>query len=156
MKKIIFSKKYILVSLAVLSIFLIIFVFLKTKSKKNTKTTSSQKLNESVIPTIDSSVKINLTQISNGKEVILSIRNMPSNTNSIDYELSYQTVKQGLQGVIGTINLEDSQVDYEKKITLGTCSSGTCVYHQVIGKIKLNLKFNGDYGEKFYEKEYSL
>jgi len=57
--------------------------------------------------------------------------------------------------VIGTIAL-NSESEYLKKITLGTCSSGKCVYHEVVGKIKVSLKFTGSYGEKIFEKEYEL
>ena len=109
---------------------------------------------EAVIPTVDSAVKVDLTSV-NGKEVTLSIVGIPSGTTSIDYELSYQTAQQGLQGVIGTIQIANES-KYDKKLTLGTCSSGTCVYHQVVGKIKLTLRFTSDQGEKIFEKEYSL
>ena len=112
-------------------------------------------MTEEVIPTVDSSVEVTLESALGNKEVTLSINNIPKNTKTIDYELSYQTEKQGLQGVIGTIKL-DNEKSYQKKLTLGTCSSGTCVYHTVIGKIKLNLRFTGDYGERVFEKEVSL
>lgn len=110
---------------------------------------------EAVIPTIDSSVSVSLTSTTAGHEVELSIKNIPSGTTTVDYELSYQTKQQGLQGVIGTINIGGSS-DFDKKITLGTCSSGKCVYHEVVGTIKLTLKFSGGYGEKIFEKEYSV
>ncbi len=110
---------------------------------------------EVVMPTLDSSVQVDLSSNSGGKEVTLAIEGIPSNTQSIDYELSYQTKQQGLQGVIGTIPLK-GESNYEKKLTLGTCSSGSCVYHQVLGKIKLTLKFTGDYGDKIFEKEFEI
>ncbi len=111
---------------------------------------------EMVIPTVDTSVKIDLTRSINGKEVKLLIKEIPQGTKMIDYELAYNTAAQGLQGVLGTINLEKGETGYEKEITLGTCSAGKCVYHQVVGKIKLSLKFSGDYGEKVFEKEYEI
>lgn len=142
-----------LVSLLVI-IFLILkfFVFKNKPVKKEITISPTQEL----IPTIDSSVKVSLTSVLEGKEVLLSIKNIPTGTESIDYELSYETAKQGLQGVIGTVTLNSDKKEIEKKITLGTCSSGTCVYHQVVGKIKLSLKFSGSYGERIFEKEYSL
>ncbi|MBI3366047.1 hypothetical protein HY041_00260 [Candidatus Roizmanbacteria bacterium] len=119
------------------------------------KESQSPQPTETVIPTVDSSVKIDLTSSLGGKEVVLEIKNIPSSTQTIDYELSYQTKQQGLQGVIGTITL-NSESGYEKRITLGTCSSGKCVYHDVVGKIKVTLKFTGNYGDKIFEKEYEL
>ncbi len=107
------------------------------------------------IPTIDSSVMVELKQQTGSHDVVLSMSDLPKGTESIDYELSYETVKQGLQGVIGTIVVTDEK-SYEKKLTLGTCSSGACVYHEVDGAIKLNLKFTGSFGEKIFEKEYEL
>lgn len=109
---------------------------------------------EEVIPTVDSSVKITLTPSTGNKEVLLSIKNLPRNTNSLEYILSYETVEGGLQGVNSTADITGS--DFEKKITLGTCSSGTCVYHNIKGKIKVELIFKGDYGSKYFTKEYAI
>lgn len=111
---------------------------------------------EEVIPTVDASVDVSLTAATAAAhDVILNASNIPQGTISVDYELSYQTASQGLQGVIGTIDTEGER-EFEKKLTLGTCSSGTCVYHEVVGKIKLTLKFSGDYGEKLFEKEFGI
>ena len=111
---------------------------------------------EVVIPTIDSNVSVDLVSSSAGREVVLQIKSIPSGTDTIDYELSYQTKQQGLQGVIGTVELKKNESEVDKTLTLGTCSSGTCIYHQVLGKIRLNLRFTGDYGDKVFEKEYEL
>ena len=107
-----------------------------------------------VIPTIDSSVKISLTPLTGRKEVLLSIKSMPKNTNSLEYILSYETIEGGLQGVNSTAEITGS--DFEKKITLGTCSSGTCVYHNVKDKIKVELVFKGNDRDKYFTKEYAL
>lgn len=111
---------------------------------------------EAVIPTVDSSVSLDLVSSSAGREVTLQIKKIPKGTESIDYELSYQTKQQGLQGVIGTIQIRKNESNVDKTLTLGTCSSGACVYHQVLGKIRLNLRFTGKYGDKVFEKEYQL
>ena len=140
-------------------VFLVLFIISSYWLLIGRKTNSTNKdeqvtPTEMVIPTIDSSVKVDLTSV-NGKEVALSITGIPSGTNSIDYELSYLTAQQGLQGVLGTIQI-DNVSEYDKKLTLGTCSSGACVYHQVVGKIKLTLKFNSDRGGKIFEKEFEI
>lgn len=110
---------------------------------------------EIIIPTIDSSVRVNLTAVPGKKDIKLKIEEIPAGTQSIEYELSYQTKSKGLQGIIGTITVNEEK-KYEKNLTLGTCSSGTCVYHEVTGAIKLNLKFNGEYGERMFVKEFDL
>jgi hypothetical protein len=148
------NKNFYIGGLIVL-VLLVAGVFIFSRKQDNKAIVTNASPTDQIIPTIDSSVKVDLTSTTGGKEVILTIKSIPLGTNSIDYELSYQTAQQGLQGVIGTIT-PAGESNYEKKLTLGTCSSGTCVYHQVVGKIKLTLKFNSDSGEKIFEKEYGL
>lgn len=127
----------------------------------NQRNTASKKVEvplptAELIPTIDSSVIVDLLPKVAGKEVVLKIENIPIFTQSIEYSLSYETKKQSMQGVIGTVNITKSETSYEKSILLGTCSSGRCVYHEVVGPIKLSLKFSGSYGEKIFEKDFNL
>ena len=132
-------------------------VLVSSKNGKSQKPDLEELLpTEVVIPTIDSNVSVDLVSSSAGREVVLQIKSIPSGTDTIDYELSYQTKQQGLQGVIGTVELKKNESEVDKALTLGTCSSGTCIYHQVLGKIRLNLRFTGDYGDKVFEKEYQL
>ena len=148
-------KQYLIIAGVVIIILLVvIYWFFGRKNVSNNQALIISPT-EAVIPTIDSSVIVDLTSTTAGKEVLLSINKIPSGTNTIDYELSYQTAQQGLQGVIGTITITNDS-SYKKTITLGTCSSGKCVYHQVVGKIKLTLKFTGEYGDKIFEKEYGI
>ncbi|PIX68825.1 hypothetical protein COZ40_01200, partial [Candidatus Roizmanbacteria bacterium CG_4_10_14_3_um_filter_39_13] len=106
-------------------------------------------------PTVDSSTVVTLKSLQGNKEILLEGKGVPSGTSSIDYELSYDTQGQGKQGVIGTIS-DITGNTFEKQMTLGTCSSGRCVYHEVIGSIQVTLKFTGDYGERILVKEFSL
>ncbi len=107
------------------------------------------------IPTVDASVIVTLTPKQGNKEIVLTSSGVPSGTTSVDYELSYDTKGQGKQGVIGTITTIEGNA-IEKQMTLGTCSSGRCVYHEVIGAIQVTLKFTGEYGEKVLSKEFTL
>ena len=128
-----------------------LFIGRKTSINKNNEQTAPL---DGVIPTIDSSVKISLTALTEKKEVLLSIKNMSLNTIGLEYILSYETVEGGLQGVNSTAEITERF--FEKKITLGTCSSGTCVYHNIKDKIKVELVFKGNYGERYFTKEYKL
>ncbi len=130
-------------------------VLFRVKTQKKPKNLVQNIQEESVIPTIDSSVFVSLEKLKAKGEVVLKIKNIPKGTSSVEYEISYQTKGQGFQGVIGTIKV-DNQTEYEKEITLGTCSSGHCVYHQVIGSLKLTLRFSGDYGERLFEKSFEI
>ncbi len=132
-----------------------VMIMRKSKSVDNSATQPTQDASQGAVPTVDASVKVDLKRSAGGKDVILSVDQIPSDTQSIDYELSYNTQKQGLQGVIGTIQTKGEST-YQKTLTLGTCSSGTCVYHDVLGAIKLNLKFSGGYGDRIFEKDFTL
>ena len=107
------------------------------------------------IPTVDAATTVSLSALTGNKEIILKSSSLPNGTTSVDYELSYDTKGQGKQGVIGTVS-SITGTNFEKQMTLGTCSSGRCVYHEVIGAIQVTLKFTGEYGEKVLSKEYSL
>ena len=107
------------------------------------------------IPTVGASTTVTLTALSGSKEILLKSEGIPTGTTSIDYELSYDTKAQGKQGVIGTVT-DFTGNSFEKQMTLGTCSSGHCVYHEVVGAVQVTLKFTGDYGEKVLSKEFTL
>jgi len=137
-------------------VLLLIVGFFVLRGRGGQKDEAEETVVEDLIPTVDASVKVALDAAdASNREVILTASNIPAGTSSVDYELAYQTAAQGLQGVIGTITSISGR-GFEKTLTLGTCSSGACVYHQVVGKIKVTLKFNGDYGEKLFEKEFAL
>lgn len=140
-------------------VFLLLFIlsgywlFIGRKTSANKKNEQTAPL-DGAIPTIDSSVKISLTADTGKKEVLLSIKNIPLNTTGLEYILSYETVEGGLQGVNSTAEITGRV--FEKKITLGTCSSGTCVYHNIKDKIKLELIFKGNNEDKYFTKEYAI
>lgn len=135
---------------------LVAVVFFMRGKSATTKSPTALSPTAEAIPTVDASVHVNLAYSVPGKEAKLTVEAVPADTTSMDYELSYQTAKQGLQGVIGTIASDSQKTSYEKKLTLGTCSSGTCVYHEVVGKIQVTIRFNGSYGEKLFQKDFSL
>ncbi|PIS15857.1 hypothetical protein COT62_01485 [Candidatus Roizmanbacteria bacterium CG09_land_8_20_14_0_10_41_9] len=139
---------------AVFSI-IVVLVFLQSRNMKKIPPKAVIPTEE-LIPTVDSSVRVDLKTKIPGQEVTLTVEGIPNGSESFEYSLSYETKQQGTQGVIGTVVLDASSSSYEKDITLGTCSSGKCVYHEVVGKVMLSLKFVGSYGERIFEKEYSL
>jgi len=151
------QKKLMLIGGIVLTVLIIGGVFVASRKTTEPNQPEEELLpTEALIPTLDSSASVDLISSSAGREVALQIKNIPEGTESIDYELSYQTKQQGLQGVIGTIEMKKNDSNVDKTLTLGTCSSGACVYHQVVGKIRLNLRFTGKYGDKVFEKEYDI
>jgi|GEM_PF-636019 len=124
--------------------------------KKGPVPTSARQEEEQVIPTVDAGTTAELKPLVGSKEMKLSVAGIPTGTESVEYQLSYATKQQGLQGVMGVVSITDGKTSFEKQITLGTCSSGKCVYHEVEGAIKVSLKFSGSYGDKLLEKNVEL
>jgi len=151
-------------------LFVINFIFLNRKPKK---INGSNMIipTEELIPTVDSSVKVSFKTLKKG-EVLLTITNEPKNTENIDFELNYKvfnndivegekgTIEQGALGKCYRLNNSwqcgEDDKNGGRKIVLGTCSSGVCRYHDIVGSVKVILKFVGDYGEKIFEKEFNI
>jgi len=163
------SRKKTMIITGIIGVVVLLGIFfLAFGGKKNSQQGSAEAIpTDVVIPTVDNSVVVNLKQGSIKGEVLLTVKNAPNGTKGIDFELSYNSQNPGdvnstLQGAIGSCKErqgiwecgEDSPTG--KKIVFGTCSSGTCRYHNVIGKIKVTLRFSGSYGEKIFEKEYQI
>jgi hypothetical protein len=151
-------KPYLIGGAVVIVLILVVGIMSMNKKpaqEQATEVTPTEEM-EAVIPTVDPSVKVSLEGLNGNKEVELTIAGVPKDTTSVDYELSYLTRSQGTQGAIGTISVDDPSEDITREITLGTCSSGKCVYHEVEGSIKVTLKFTGEYGEQIFEKEFEL
>jgi len=165
-----FKKKLIIVGIILILFLIIITIFLNKKPNKNDNRNIIIPTEEA-IPTVDSSVQVNFQPLNKG-EVVLKIKNEPKNTKEIDFELSYQVVNNDLadggetaieQGALGKCYRFDNYWQCGeasdtggRKIILGTCSSGTCRYHNIVGPIKVVLKFSGAYGEKIFEKEFNI
>jgi hypothetical protein len=134
----------------------LIFGATKFFGKKEAIVTPQTSEENAVVPTVDASVQVSLEKVSGGHEVLLTIKGLPKGTQTLEYALSYDTKTQVGQGVIGPPVDVNGKSEYEKQFTLGTCSSGKCVYHDVVGPIKLELKFNGDYGSKIFDKDFQI
>ncbi len=155
----IFKNKLVLIAV-VLLLFLVLFFIWKmrtTNNSVNTKKTSVSTTTNDELEKVDPSVKVKLIKLNKKNTVELSIIGIPEGTESIDYQLSYKTVTKGEQGVIGTISNSDFiNNSVKREIFFGTCSSGKCVYHKVSGDINVSLTFSGNYGERIFEKDFSL
>jgi hypothetical protein len=165
------DKKSKMILGGVLVVLIVIFGYwLVTRGKSaGNKKVEEIAQSDTVFPTVDSSVKVDLKSLKKG-EAVLSITNAPSGTNAIEFEMSYLVVNEDTgegggtvsQGAIGKCT-EASGVwecgepsGAGRKIVLGTCSSGVCRYHNISGPIRVSLKFEGSYGDKMFTKEYTL
>lgn len=139
-----------------------------TKKTQVTPKTPDETQNQ-VIPTVDASVKVNLTPIKKG-EVSLTVENVPSGTKSIDCEFTYDAKNTNADEGSGVVSqgaiVKCAEIDglwqcgepsgNSRKIILGTCSSGVCRYHNIVGPIRVSMKFSGSYGEKLFDKEFTI
>ena len=124
---------------------------------------------DTIFPTVDSSVKVELKSTKKG-EAVLSVNDAPNGTKSIEFEMSYLVINEDTGDGGGSVSQGAIGKCYEvksvwecgepspsgRKIILGTCSSGVCRYHNISGPIKISLKFSGSYGDKMFTKEYQL
>lgn len=122
--------------------------------------------NEPTIAPVDSSVIVKLEEAARQGEVEITVENAPEGTKKAEMELTYNREKRPEDetdsdiipdGVLAGCDFKSGQLSCKKTgITLGTCSSGVCRYHTVVGSIRLSIIFSGSYGERSFEKEYKL
>lgn len=108
------------------------------------------------LPTISDDVEVDLTIRKDRPAAILSIKGIPSDVESIEYELTYITGAGLPRGVLGKIRLSGEKNVTRDDIVLGTCSSGKCVYDTGVTSVDLSLKFNTASGSRVFQKTYSL
>lgn len=106
---------------------------------------------DEVIPTVDSSVKVS---IKGTTDAVITVEGIPDGTETIEYELSYNTKSGSIEGAIGMIQVKGSKA--EEDVTFGTCSSGVCRYHEIEGPVSGNFVFEGSYGKQMLEQEFNL
>lgn len=133
--------------------------------------------NEEVIPTVDSSVKVELKPYGTNKSIAtLTVRSAPAGTKSINYEVTYKSESTGgfsdeglsgdvPQGAIGKCEKTGNTWECGNKepisqgrrvIVFGTSSSGVYKFHKVIGKVRVTLIFEGSYGKRIFDKEFKI
>ncbi|MBL7159780.1 hypothetical protein ISS85_04845 [Candidatus Microgenomates bacterium] len=149
------KNKKTLIIIAVLAVLVIGSLFLKTKMSGKTEVVPTPTPTV-VLSKVDESVEVDLVSRSDGKAVTLTISQIPPETTSIDYELSYETGAGLPRGVLGTIHLEKGEEEVERKIDLGTCSRNVCTYDTGVETISLVLKFNSPDGSSQFQEEYEL
>ncbi len=128
-------------------------VFFMSMQKPKVVEKVTQEQSQDVIPTVDASTKVDAEFFNGKKELKLKVSGIPKGTESIEAEVMYKTKQNIDQGTFGQIALATGE---SSKMTLGTCSSGRCVYHDVEGPIQVTIKFSGEYGEKVLSKNFSL
>lgn len=152
-----FNKRQIVIGVAILVLLIGgIVVFGLRKSIGTSTQTSASQPTDTIMPTVDSSVIVQLTPQNGGKQINLSVDNMPNGTTTMEYEISYKATNREAPGIFSVLTLDSGERNWEKTFDVGTCSSGKCIYDQVDGPMKVRLKFSGNYGDKLFEKDFNI
>ena len=130
----------------VVIVVLAIIGFLVIKNQKGASPTDSpttkNRVREeiNVLPVPDRPV-VTLDPTSDGRSVVLTIKQLKKEASTVEYELEYQAGTL-LQGAFGQLNL--SPLPAQTKILLGSCSAGgACTYHKEVKGGKLLTRYQG-------------
>ena len=148
-------KKIIIVAFAVI-ILIMVAVIIRGKSAPDSETEEIIPTPTIILPTISSDVQVELLPLSNNQAVALTIKKIPTDVKTIEYELTYTTGAGLPRGVLGKMTLKGEKEITRDDIVLGTCSSGRCVYDTGVTLINLTLKFNSSKGSSIFQKTYPL
>lgn len=107
-------------------------------------------------PTISDNIIVDLTAKDENRAIVLKIKGLTDDIDSIQYELTYTTGNGLPRGVLGKISVKGEKEIIRDDIVLGTCSSGRCVYDTGVKEINLSLKFNTAAGPKVFQRKYIL
>lgn len=83
--------------------------------------------------------------------VTVKVTGIPKDlVQSINYVLQYETTNKGTQGALSTTPLSlNGATDFVKTIDLGTCSTKSCVRHEGVASVDLELDFTTSAGDQF-------
>lgn len=151
------DKKVIIGLVIVLLVILGVVGALSLKSLFKSETPAEVPTPTVALPTVTESVKVDLSAKNDNKIVDIKISGIPSDTDTIEYELTYMTGAGLPRGVLGKITLNGQSSVTRSDIDLGTCSRGKCVYDVGVEEITLSLKFNSTSGQSsVFQKTYPL
>ncbi len=160
------QKKIIIGVVGALVIVFGIWFATNANNSKDGQRTENVLENEPTIAPVDSSVIVKLEEATRRGEVEITVEKAPEGTKKAEMELTYNREKRPEDetdseiipdGVLAGCEFKSGTRSCVKTgITLGTCSSGVCRYHTVVGSVKLSIIFSGSYGERSFEKEYKL
>ncbi len=85
------------------------------------------------------------------KNVTFKVSNLPRATvSTVNYVVQYQTANKGSQGALSTRPLDvNGATEFSKTIDFGTCSTKSCVTHDGVTAIDLELDFTTSDSSQF-------
>lgn len=148
------NKTALYVAIVVLVVVLIGgYAVVKILTKPAPETQEEQEILD--LPPADSSIIVDLKKRADDKYLILTVSKIPSGTDSIEYDLSYDTDKGINTGAYGKVDL-NGKSEITKEILLGTQSKNNFKYDTGVTSVDLVLKFNHPDGASQFTKTFSL
>lgn len=139
------KNKWALVGIGAVVIVLLVVGILFVKNKKTAKVPSVQTSpEEQAIQMKPEDIGLELSPNAALTEVEMKISDV-SKFNSFEYEMNYDAIIDGEsipRGAIGSGDINPGDTSVERKITIGTCSSGTCKYDKGVTKISFIIRLN--------------
>lgn len=138
-------KKFLPLILLALGLVVLVVVILvvKNKSNKTTEDTTEETVTEVAL---NDRPVASLTPSEDGHWLTLKVEKLLSGAKSVDYELLYYLPDGRTQGVPGNVTLTGTST-LERKLLLGSESSGKYRYDEGVEKGTLTLKFRSDKGK---------
>lgn len=137
-------KKYLPIILFVVGIVFLVGIVLLIKSNRHK---GSEEETETVaeIP-LEQRPMVSLTPTADGHWLNLVVSKIKVEAQSLDYELLYKLPDGRTQGVPGSVSL-GGKTDFERKLLLGSESSGKFRYDEGVEAGTLTLRFRNDKGK---------
>lgn len=128
---------------AVIVVILVVgFVFIRNRQRSSQPAPVQQSPEQEAVQMKASDIGLVLIPNKSSTEVEMKIGDVSKFTH-FDYEMSYDAIVDGEsvpKGAIGSGDINPGDTSVDKKVTLGTCSSGTCKYDLGITKIAFIIR----------------
>lgn len=157
------NKKNLLLILifAILAIIsgIIIYKIIQPSKKADITANREPEPTTGVIPTLDPSVKVDLTRSKKDRNsILLAVAGLKNKMSLLEYEVSYDS-----EGLIKGVNSGSKPIElknqdtFDREIYLGTCSRNVCKPDVGVTKVSISLKFT-DTNNKIsqYTKDFDI
>ncbi|MBU1126948.1 hypothetical protein KKF11_01210 [Patescibacteria group bacterium] len=147
-------KKIALIAGPILLLLIAFFVFKTIKGKDSKPILVEEEQSGFITTSIADSPFISLTPTSDGYWLNLEVLQI-KDADKLEYELLYETGDGATQGSIGSIDLK-GKTTYEKRILLGSESSGHYRYDKGVEKGEITIRLRGGMGRRKYTTKFHL
>lgn len=147
-------KKIALIAGPILLLLVAFFVFKTIKGKDSEPVSVEEEQSSFITTSLEDSPFISLTPSSDGHWLNLKVSQI-KDADKLEYELLYEATDGATQGSIGSIDLK-GKTTYEKKILLGSESSGHYRYDKGVERGEITIRLRGGIGRRKYSTEFHL